>query len=1486
MAAMAVMPSISATAQPSAYREALPENSGTNMNLIRPEALRGSKMFVDANRIMPGVTAATPRISTGNLPTLEGHVLYSDANAEGQTMHPDAMYSFNADGTGFTKLSGDSKIYGSFGAVWLDGIYYQSSLMEYSGGTWVYSMANYDISTWKMIKYNTSVRPPSVASALVEVDELVYGCFFRDLYTTGGTMVFGRMTMDMNRNYPVEVLSTLPEIMVSMATDARGEIYGFGRSGDVYRIDKTTGKAVRMGASGVKPQYVSSAAFDNLTGKIYWNVSTADGGGYIYSVEPATGKATLVSQLPGNEEIVGLRALFRAAPKAPAAPQNVSLAFANGSLTGKVNFTIPTTSYDNASATGSVKWIIRANGVQVAEGTSAFGAQVSADVNVPQGANYNVAVVLQNEAGYGPKTLVKGFIGNDTPSTPEVTASWSGGKFTVKWKAVKTTDNGGYMDPSQITYSVLRMPDSTMVATMLRDTVYTDAVSEPNDYTIYTYRVFAQCNGKTSAPGISNQVGLGAMHTPWKETFATAESLDRFTIIDVKGDKNTWGYNAANKNVRCASSFVNPKDDWLITPSVHLEAGKSYKIGIEAYSSKGYDETFDIRLGKAPAIEAMTTVVVPETTIKLGAEDAREFFDYVTVAETGNYYIGVHACSPKSKFNLYVNNIFADAPLEGKAPGKIENLSVTPSADGAHTTEIKGVAPKTDLLGGKLSKLNSIVVKRGETVVKTLTGITPGQEFSYTDRVDTAGEYSYTVYAVNDSGEGRPETLSVYVGVNIPAAVSGVTISETSTPGTVEITWNAPAKDIAGKPLPAGKVTYRLVNIGSSSTEEIVSGLTSTTYTWRVNSGNIQDLAGATVYAVTESGASEGVNTQLIPVGKAYSIPYKESFNNGTITSLLGIQHVSGTVGNTGWGIYKNGQFLASDTDGTNGYAAGHGKYSGHATMLYTGMIDLTKAANPAFSFAVYNMCSGPDKPNNNQVEVMIRVVGEGQNWTSLGKKTIDEYCHGDTAVWGTVKTNLYAYKGKRVQMGIKAITGRYVYTFIDALSMTEDFTDNLIATAITAPDEVNGRSPFDISVSVRNQGANTASNFKLQLFKNGGTEAIASIEGGSLAPNKDSLYTFHEAFAINDPDSCSYRVKIDFVADQDKSDNELTASVKKLSVRKGKPHSLTVTEDNEHHAILRWTSPDKGQLSETVLEDFENFPAFATSGVGDWTFVDGDKKAFGGPYGIQLPGIPAKSPLSFFVFDRSSFANDGYKALSGKKYLASLGRADYGKVDDWAISPLLSGNKQTVSFFAKSFSSSYKESIEMLYSTSDTDTASFIKVQSVDKVPGTWTNYTCEIPAGAKYFAIRSVSLDNVMLQIDDVQFEQKYEKPVGFNIYRDGVKINDAPVSGTTFTDKSVASGSHEYCVTAVYAKEESEASNFASVRLGADVVSGGISVYTEPGRVLISGALGRYVMVAEAGGRVLYCGKAQDTLQVAVSPGVHIVKVGTRVYKVMVR
>lgn len=1486
MAAIVALFSMSSGAQPSRYTEALPESKSMYGNLVRQTPLRGEHQLFNPSRSIPVLPVGIPRAAAGNLPTLEGHVVYSDADANEQKIHPDGIYSFGADGTGFTKLSGENKIYGSFGAVWLDGYYYQSSLMEYTGGTWVYSMANYDTNTWNMIKYNTSVRPPSVASALVEVDGLVFGCFFSEWYTMGGTMVFGRMTMDMNQNYPVDVIATLPETMISMATDARGEIYGFGRSGNVYRIDKRSGEATNLGYSGVKPQYVSSAAFDNLTGKIYWNVSNA--GGYIYEVEPSTGKASLVCQLPANDEIVGIRIPFRAAPKAPAAPQNISMSFAGGSLAGKVNFTIPSTSYDNVSATGTVNYIIRANGIQVAQGSSTYGASVSADVTLPAGDNYNIAVVLYTEAGYGPKTIVSQFIGHDTPSAPEVTAAWSDGSFKVKWNSVKSTINGGYMDPSKVTYSVLRMPDSIMVATSLTDTTYTEPVAEPDNYTIYSYRVFASCNGKTSVAGVSNPVGLGAQSAPWTENFPTKESLQNFTIIDVINDKNTWGYNTASNNVRCSSSFVNPKDDWLITPSVRLEAGKSYRIGIEAYSSKGYSETFDIRLGSSPTIEGMTNVVVPETSIKFGPEDAREFSEYITVPQTGNYYIGIHAFSPKMMFNLYVNRIFVDAPLEGKAPAKVGNLSVTPAADGSHTTEIKGIAPTTDLLGGSLSSLSSIVVKRGETVVKTLTGITPGNEFSYTDQVDTAGEYTYTVYATNSIGSGRPESSSVYVGVNIPAAVSNVVIKESSTPGTVEISWTAPTLDIAGKPLPAGKFTYTLRNNGSPDVEEIISGLTSPSYTWKVNSGNIQDFAGVAVFAVSESGASEGSASALIPVGKPYSLPYLESFNNGSVNSLLGIQNIKGTAANLGWGIYKDGTFLEHDADGTNGYIVGKGKYNNDATMIFTGMIDLSQSANPAFSFYLYNLYGGPGKEDNNEVEVMIRVVGEESEWTSLRIGTVDNFCHGDTSVWRNVKTNLYAYRGKRVQLGLKAIVHTFTYTFIDALNVFEDFTDNLIVAGIEAPRQVNRDEEFNIALTLQNRGARAASGFNIHLYKNDNETPVATIAGGTLAPNTDSIYNFRQTLVLNDAEINSYTVKVEYTADQDQSDNQSdTITVKKQVSKKGVPTNLEVTENQSHNAVLTWISPDAGQETESVLEDFESYPSFATSGIGDWTFVDGDKKPVAGPWGITIPGISSGSLLSYLLFDCSGneFSKDAFKALSGHKYIASLSRQDYGKVDDWAISPRLSGNKQTIKFYAKSYSNSYKESIELLYSTTDTDTASFVTVQSEANIPATWTEYTFEVPAGAKYFAIRTVTKVGEMLCIDDVTFEQKYDKPIGFNIYRDGIKINDTPVTGTTFTDTSTVSGSHTYCVTAVYANDESEASNLVAITLGAGMVLSDIHIHTEPGNIVITGAEDKYVSVTEINGRVLYTGKPGNILKVPASTGVHIVRVATNSYKVMV-
>lgn len=93
------------------------------------------------------------------------------------------------------------------------------------------------------------------------------------------------------------------------------------------------------------------------------------------------------------------------------------------------------------------------------------------------------------------------------------------------------------------------------------------------------------------------------------------------------------------------------------------------------------------------------------------------------------------------------------------------------------------------------------------------------------------------------------------------------------------------------------------------------------------------------------------------------------------------------------------------------------------------------------------------------------------------------------------------------------------------------------------------------------------------------------------------------------------------------------------------------------------------------------------------------------------------------------------------------------GKTDDWLISPQLSGTAQTISFFAKSTKPNYgNESFEVLASSTGKETADFVLVKAVESVPGEWTKYDAELPAGTSYMAIRCTSNDIFALAIDDI--------------------------------------------------------------------------------------------------------------------------------------
>ena len=73
------------------------------------------------------------------------------------------------------------------------------------------------------------------------------------------------------------------------------------------------------------------------------------------------------------------------------------------------------------------------------------------------------------------------------------------------------------------------------------------------------------------------------------------------------------------------------------------------------------------------------------------------------------------------------------------------------------------------------------------------------------------------------------------------------------------------------------------------------------------------------------------------------------------------------------------------------------------------------------------------------------------------------------------------------------------------------------------------------------------------------------------------------------------------------------------------------------------------------------------------------------------------------------------------------------------------------------------------------------------------WEEYEYKLPEGTKYFAICCVSNNKFALLLDDIKFVEAGSNPEdlqlnGYNVYRDGKKVNKSLVSGEKFTDNTL--------------------------------------------------------------------------------------------------
>lgn len=1291
-------------------------------------------------------------------------------------------------------------------------------------------------------------------------------------------------------DYPSKSLTIItPELEIAYAAvgcDDKGQFYGITEFGRFVKIDKSNGTYTEYPSGGTFPASVGlgqqhGGCVDNANGRFL--VSTYDpysSTGALHSFDLKTGEYTKLLDFPNGEQVLGL--YIPATPPAPQAPAaaGLSVTCENGAMEAIVKITMPTTLNDGSDATGQTfNYSLSANGTSLKEGQATAGDEVAENIPMNISGVVHFTVILSNSNGESPKTRASCYIGKGTPSMPaNVVLSHSGNTATLSWDAVTTTSDGGYINPADVTYMIRDAAGET-IKSGISATSESFTVEVPaTGVEILTYSVASVYDSKTSGWATSNQLMLGSYAVPMTMTFDDV-TFPQHTVIDANKDGKTWMLNFGKAMI--AYSVTLTMDDWLISPPIALEANKTYpfKARVQAFDSYS-PERIEVKAGMGTTADAMTIEVVAPTIVEDTSYEGVEISGNIVTGEAGNYHIGFHGISDPYMYNLYIISYEISASLSGENPVAVNDLVVTPDATGALTAEVAFTTPATNINNAEITEaLDVVVTRNGETEVYHKS-VAAGQPVSFPDEVPEAGTYTYTVTAAVGTNVSTPATSEVYIGPKPAAMVEKVTVWQTAN-DKAHLSWTAVTTDIDGKEIPAADVTYEVYAVGVNENNNLVLGekittLSETSYDAEVAPSEQQDYLYFAVKSCNRGVGQTDLRTGNTVFGNAYPVPHritnetdtKENFFEGWTSDYYYVQIMPGSS--------KNG---VPAQDGDDSYISIKTPYTEQSAYIATGRISLAGVTDPALIFWMY----GFELENGDLNTTTVSVICDGE------EKEIDVIDHSDLFAnrWNRIYVNLSEFAGKVVRVKLLTYCNGTQYSLYDNIYIGQNINNDL-RVSIDAPNKAKSGTPFSINVTVNNDGGTAASNVDVNLLRDG--EMIATRQVASLPAEEATQVVFDQVFSPHDAVSYNYTAEVVYAADEMPDNNVSSAATVSRIVNKGPIVTALHGENTPEGNLLTWDAVITGVASpEIVAESFEEAESWTQEAEG-WLLIDVDDSPVGGFTTLTIPGVTqGVTKSSFFVWDNKEVVEDSrYAAHTGDKCLASLFREDYGTVDDWAVSPRLDGKKQTIKFFAKSYSGAYPERMEILYTSGEAaDREAYTSVQA-GEVPGEWTEYSFTVPEGTTHFAIRSNATWAYILLLDDFTFSADngfYNSLLGYNIYCDRVLLNNAPVTETTFTHTNPGEV-HTYHVTAVYDNGESELSEpLVIARSSVDAItSDGLSIRVDGQTIIVSGTAGACVTLSGMDGKTYH--SANGDCRLTVAPAAYLLTVGTTVRKLIVR
>ena len=1268
-----------------------------------------------------------------------------------------------------------------------------------------------------------------------------------------------------------------------IAADASGQLWGVGNGTSVastylYKIDKQTGKATQQCLldfnyfDGVDK---TSLISDFRTGRLYIvceaYTENADKERTfhfgIYHINTATGHATLVSSFPGSELFIGCY-LRQSHPKAPASPS-----FTKDDVTAEgIKFNVPDKAFDGTSlAAASLTAEISIDGAEpftVSGVTPGASKEASFPTALAAGSTHTVSVVIRNTYGPSVPTTESVFIGSDAPAPVtgiSVKASDNYQTALVTWLAPGSGAQGGKIDPSKLTYRISRKPDNKVLAEGLTSCEYTDHLDREMGVT--QYQIEAIIDGKASESAYSKICTLGTPHAiPYLQTFSSYSDWMSFSQVDNNGDGDPevggmWFYDYENQVAMYFTDTKHSADDYLFSPTLQLDPKKVYRLQFQAWGQldNGSVNHVQVHLATDTTVASTTATILDDYF-----PNKTQAFAYgLFTPKEGDCRLAFHNLTDIVKDggydHLYLDNILVEEYGSVSIPAAPTGVEAARLASG--NIRVRFVAPTLTVSGASIAEgaMRSIDVFQAGNSSKPLASIAdpvPGQQYEVVITPSVTGQLTIAVSALTAEGRGMEAYAITDTRNDIPAAVTDIKVEGKNAYTIAEITWSQSPIGVNGNLINLDDITYNIYRMVGVSRKLIAEGVKGASYTDRdivdALGGVQQDYISYIIEPETDGGKGATAQSATTLLGRSYDLPYAESFASQQYqTEKWSMENMVFEGGS--WGIASTGYdpyTTAQDADnGLMTFSTSRTFPQGQADLL-SPRIDVSNYSAPTLTFYVFRGTKYNGTPATLQAGIYT---------PETGSIMLSEVINVNAATdgWQRVEMAIPSpfAESNHLQLAFRAYTSSYTASVhIDNISLTGTRAEYEVkAERIAGNNECVVGQPNEYTVYVRNVGSRDVATVNVSLSAGNeliGTQSLDKLAASDMQPVK---FAFTPSLGAQ-LGTLTLTAAIDCQQDGSDANNTITTTVDLIAPMLPLVNDLTaVGSKSARQVALTWSENTVYPRQEYVTEDCESVTPFAIQDMNGWTTidVDGAKTTQTSLDGSTiLEWEHSGEPQAWIAFHIQRAGMDGYATShSGSQTFVSFESTAATGNDDWLISPRLSGEEQSLSFYAKIFYPYLTdEMFEIWVSRSvPDDITAFEKVSGASPVVVSsydeWKAYRFTLPEGTRYAAIRCVSKAQYGLMIDDITFSPAHS-PIefwGYNVYRDGELITPEPIAEPSFTDTTFDfSAVATYHVTALYDQGESIFSNPAIVDPDLDAIDSVTATAQKPTKFVKNGQL----------------------------------------------